>query len=262
MIKGRNRITDGTCVPDDLLHVPQLHSFTFYISTSIDIGDLSQNLSHEHIQQTLINIGQQNANSIINNLVVTLNIPANAKWTQNGMIVAGGHRSDRVVADTYNHRIIQWKIDDTNGQVIAGDNGQGNRLNQLDQPTDVLLDKYTDSLIICDPGNRRVVQWPRRTGTTQGKILIDNIACWGLTMYDHKYFYMSDTENNAVIRYQIGNKNRTIRTSEQGASLNQLNFPTYPFVNQEQTVYVSDNGNHPVNKWTIYAKEGIIVAGI
>ncbi|CAF3367701.1 unnamed protein product [Rotaria socialis] len=195
-------------------------------------------------------------------LVVTLNIPANAKWTQNGMIVAGGHRSDRVVADTYNHRIIQWKIDDTNGQVIAGGNGQGNRLNQLDQPTDVLLDKYTDSLIICDPGNRRVVQWPRRTGTTQGKILIDNIACWGLTMYDHKYFYMSDTENNAVIRYQIGNKNRTIRTSERGASLNQLNFPTYPFVNQEQTVYVSDNGNHPVNKWTIYAKEGIIVAGI
>ncbi|CAF1526159.1 unnamed protein product [Rotaria magnacalcarata] len=68
-IKGRNRIIDGTCVQDDILvHVPQLHSFTFYISTYIDIGDLSHNLSHEHIQQTLINIGQQNATSIINNL--------------------------------------------------------------------------------------------------------------------------------------------------------------------------------------------------
>ncbi|CAF2163161.1 unnamed protein product [Rotaria magnacalcarata] len=68
-IKGRNRIIDGTCVQDDILvHVPLLHSFTFYISTYIDIGDLSHNLSHEYIQQTLINTRQQNTTSIINNL--------------------------------------------------------------------------------------------------------------------------------------------------------------------------------------------------
>ncbi|CAF5090750.1 unnamed protein product, partial [Rotaria sp. Silwood1] len=35
-----------------------------------------------------------------------------------------------------NDRIIQWKMDDTNGQVVAGGNGKGNRLDQLDQPTD------------------------------------------------------------------------------------------------------------------------------
>ncbi|CAF4388479.1 unnamed protein product, partial [Rotaria sordida] len=45
---------------------------------------------------------------------------------------------------------------DTNGQVVAGGNGQGNRLDQLDYPSDVLIDKETDSLIICDQGNRRV----------------------------------------------------------------------------------------------------------
>ncbi|CAF4262256.1 unnamed protein product, partial [Rotaria sordida] len=45
---------------------------------------------------------------------------------------------------------------DTNGQVVAGGNGQGNRLDQLDHPTDVLIDKETDSLIICDRDNRRV----------------------------------------------------------------------------------------------------------
>ncbi|CAF5097314.1 unnamed protein product, partial [Rotaria magnacalcarata] len=57
--------------------------------------------------------------------------------------------------------------DTTNGQVVAGGKGQGNRLNQLDGPTNVLLDKDTDSLIICDQGNQRVVRWSHRSGTTQ-----------------------------------------------------------------------------------------------
>ncbi|CAF5165940.1 unnamed protein product, partial [Rotaria magnacalcarata] len=40
--------------------------------------------------------------------------------------------------------------DTTNGQVVAGGKGAGNGLNQLNGPTDVLIDKETDSLIICD----------------------------------------------------------------------------------------------------------------
>ncbi|CAF2069275.1 unnamed protein product, partial [Rotaria magnacalcarata] len=63
---------------------------------------------------------------------------------------------------------MQWKNGDTtNGQVVAGGNGQGNGLHQLDRPTDVLVDKETDSLIICDYGNHRVVRWSHRSGTTQ-----------------------------------------------------------------------------------------------
>ncbi|CAM4919280.1 unnamed protein product [Rotaria socialis] len=68
-VEGRNRIIDGTYVQNDILvYMPQRHSFIFYISTSIDISDLSINLSREHIQQTLINIGQQNAATIVNYL--------------------------------------------------------------------------------------------------------------------------------------------------------------------------------------------------
>ncbi|CAF4255640.1 unnamed protein product, partial [Rotaria sordida] len=149
----------------------------------------------------------------------------------------------------------------TNGQVIAGGNGQGNRLDQLDRPTDVLIDKETDSLIICDTG--RVVRWSRRSGTTQGEILIDNIDCRGLAMDDQRYLYISDTYEHEVRRYQIGDKNGTIVAggNGEGAGLNQLNYPTYIFVDQQQTVYVSDNNNHRVMKWNKGEKEGIIVAG-
>ncbi|CAF1606114.1 unnamed protein product, partial [Rotaria magnacalcarata] len=122
------------------------------------------------------------------------NIPANATWVQNGVTIAGGNGAGGatnqlygphhlfvdddqtvVIADYLNHRIMQWKNGDTaNGQVVAGGNGEGNGLHQLNRPTDVLIDKETDSLIISDFWNYRVVRWSRRSGTTQGEILINN----------------------------------------------------------------------------------------
>ncbi|CAF1311584.1 unnamed protein product [Rotaria sordida] len=152
---------------------------------------------------------------------------------------------------------------DTNRQVVAGGNGKGNRLDQLNGPTYMLIDKETDSLIICDWGNRRVVRWSRRSGTTQGEILIDNIACSRLAMDYQRYLYISDVDKYEVSRYQIGDKHGTIVAggNGKGASLNQLNYPTYIFVDQQQTVYVSEEGNHRVMKWNKGAKEGIVVAG-
>ncbi|CAF1351707.1 unnamed protein product [Rotaria sordida] len=152
---------------------------------------------------------------------------------------------------------------DKNGQVVAGGNGQGNRWDQLDHPTDVLIDKEADSLIICDRVNGRVVRWSRRSGTTQGEILIDNISCWGLAMDDQRYLYISDTANDEVRRYQIGDQNGTLVAggNGEGAGLNQLNEPGYIFVDQQQTVYVSDYGNHRVMKWNKGEKQGIVVAG-
>ncbi|CAF5126710.1 unnamed protein product, partial [Rotaria sp. Silwood1] len=96
------------------------------------------------------------------------------------------------------------------GQVVAGGNGEGNRLDQLNEPTDVLIDKETDSLIICDYDNRRVVRWSRRSGTNQGEILLDNFRCHGLAMDDQRYLYISDVDKHEVRRYQIGDKNGTI----------------------------------------------------
>ncbi|CAF4722800.1 unnamed protein product, partial [Rotaria sp. Silwood2] len=155
------------------------------------------------------------------------------------------------------------KKGDTNGQVVAGGNGAGKRLDQLNGPIDVLIDKETDSLIICDWQNRRVVRWSRRNGTTQGEILIDNICPYGLTMDDQRYLYISDWKKHEVRRYQIGDKNGTLVAggNGEGAGLNQLNWPKYLFVDQQQTVYVSDNHNHRVMKWNKGAKEGIVVAG-
>jgi hypothetical protein len=167
--------------------------------------------------------------SSFRSFIVIPNIPLNAKWTQSGVTVAGGHGEGKelnqlyhpegifvnddqsiVIVDWYNGRIVQWKMGDTNGQVIAGGNGQGKELNQLNCPTDVLIDKATNSPIICDQRNRRVVGLSRRSGTPQGEILIDNTNCYGLAMDNQRYLYVSDNEQHEVKRYKMGDQKGTL----------------------------------------------------
>ncbi|CAF4709122.1 unnamed protein product, partial [Rotaria sp. Silwood2] len=126
---------------------------------------------------------------------LSADIHPNARWHQNGIIVAGGNGCGNginqlynpwglyvdddqtiYVADTSNHRIVEWKWGATSGQVVAGGNGQGSGDHQLSDPLDVIVDKERDSLIISDNSKTRVVRWPRRNGTS-GETIISNINC-------------------------------------------------------------------------------------
>ena len=106
-----------------------------------------------------------------------------------------------VIADFDNYRIVEWKIGASNGKVIAGGRGQGNRLDQLNWPTDVLIDKENNSLLIADRYNRRVVRWSQGQGTTQGEVIVDDIDCAGLAMDHRRYLYVSDIAKHELRRY-------------------------------------------------------------
>ena len=212
-----------------------------------------------------------------------LTLPTNPRWSQNGVTVTGGNGNGNainqlrypygldidddnqsiVIADGENDRIVEWKIGANNGKVIVGGQGQGNRLDQLNYPTDVLIDKETNSHLIADRGNRRVLRWSRHQDTTQGEIIVNKIYCTGLAMDHQRYLYVSDYGKNEVRRYTIGEKNGIVVAggNGEGNQLNQLNCPTYLFVDEEQAVYVSDTNNHRVMKWNKGANQGIVVAG-
>ncbi|CAF4267389.1 unnamed protein product, partial [Adineta steineri] len=118
-------------------------------------------------------------------------IDINTKWKQHGVTIAGGNgygnqfnqlsypqgiyvdddHQTIYIADHDNHRIVQWKYEANNGQVVAGRNEEGNRRYQLNGPRDVIVDKKNDSLIICDGGNGRVVRWSRQNGTNGETII-------------------------------------------------------------------------------------------
>jgi len=91
----------------------------------------------------------------------TINIHNNAKWKQNGLTIAGGNKQGNqlnqlknptgiyvddddqtfYVADTVNNRIMKWKFGENNGEVVAGGNGEGKRIDQFSYPRDVIVDK-------------------------------------------------------------------------------------------------------------------------
>ncbi|CAF3850401.1 unnamed protein product, partial [Rotaria sp. Silwood1] len=77
------------------------------------------------------------------------------------------------IAEYSNHRIMEWKYGATTGRVVAGGSGQGHRPDQLQYPRNVIVDKESDNIIICDFENRRVVRWPRQNGTN-GETIIAN----------------------------------------------------------------------------------------
>ncbi|CAF1496725.1 unnamed protein product, partial [Rotaria sp. Silwood1] len=208
-------------------------------------------------------------------------IHPNAKWAQNGITVAGGNGKGGginqlalpfglyvdedetiYVADWGNHRIVEWKSGATNGKVVAGGNGDGNEVHQLKFPLYVIIDKESDSLIISDRGNNRVVRWPCRNGTRE-ETIISNITCDGLTMDDNGYLYVVDNEEHEVRRYKIGDTKGTVVAggNGQGNRLDQLSRPRYVFVDRDHSVYVSDWRNDRVMKWKEGAKQGIVVAG-
>ena len=214
-------------------------------------------------------------------------VAANARWAQNGVTVAGGHgeggktnqlnypfglcvddEDTVIVADRLNHRIVEWKRGATSGTVLAGGNEDGDRPDQLNCPTDVIFDKETDSLIICEQGNRRhsTVEWhvghvEVAPEAEKGSSTTSIVSDWRWMMRDHS---MSLTwKKHEVRRYRRGETNGTVVAGRngQGAALNQLNEPRYVCVDGEHAVYVSDQNNHRVMKWVKGAKEGIVVAG-
>ncbi|CAF1305984.1 unnamed protein product, partial [Rotaria sp. Silwood1] len=209
----------------------------------------------------------------------SIDIHPNAKWSQNGITVAGGNGEGSepnqlnfpcgfyvdedqtiYVADCWNHRIVEWKSGATNGKIVAGGNGDGTH--QLNGPQNVIIDKESDSLIISDRGNNRVVRWPRRNGT-HGETIISNIACLGLTMDDNGSLYIVDNEKHEVRRYKTGDTKGTVVAGGNGKGnrLDQLYYPTYVFVDRDHSVYVSDYFNCRVMKWEEGATQGVVVAG-
>ncbi|CAF0766935.1 unnamed protein product [Adineta steineri] len=201
------------------------------------------------------------------------------KWKQNAITVIGengkGQKLNQLngpygifidentnisIADWLNHRIVEWKCNAKEGQIIAGGNDKGTRMDQLSYPQDVIVDQHNRSIIIADTGNRRVIQWLNQNQ----QIIIDNIDCFGLVVDKNEFLYVSDCEKNEVRRWKMGEYNEGIVVAGgngKGDRLNLLNNPTFIFVDEDQSIYVSDLSNHRVMKWRKGAKEGRIVAG-
>ncbi|CAF0769653.1 unnamed protein product [Adineta steineri] len=245
-----------------------------------DIEELLKNVSRDVKQQTG---GYQKPyrTSSLTEDVFLVTKRSREQFQQFGITAAGGNGKGRelsqldwphgifinnkksiYIADCWNHRIVKWKLNSNQGQIIAGGNGKGNQKNQLSHPRDIIFDKQNNSFIISDRGNRRVIRYFDNSQTNQ-QIIISNINCWVLTIDKNGFIYVSDYENHEVRRWKQGDDEGELVAGGNGRGdhLNQLNNPTNIYIDEDYSLYISDEENHRVMKWKKDAKEGIIVAG-
>ncbi|CAF1402431.1 unnamed protein product [Adineta ricciae] len=263
---------------------------------NIDVRDLFQLITNDvltesnQMQEPLtINGIKQHEPVYLNKMMIntnsrvrTPNIAHNAKWKYTGLIIAGGKNykstmdklycpqglcmsrdnQSILIADSLNHRIMLLNRRTKSLQILIDKNRNGYEYDQLSEPSDVICDIESKRLIISDYKNRRVLQWCPRSSTDL-QIIKDNIRCRGLAMDDEGSLYISDTERHEVRRYNNNDREGTVVAggNGQGNHLNQLNHPTYVFVDRDQSVYVSDSWNDRVMKWEKDMEEGIVVAG-
>ncbi|CAF0959297.1 unnamed protein product [Adineta ricciae] len=233
-------------------------------------------------KNTTLQTTATSATQVASTVSTTMQVSNIPKWKGNGITIVGGNeynstsnrlsdpmglcidddRKSIYIADQSNHRIVEYKFNGTQGEVVAGGNQPGSRLDQLNVPKDVVIDKKHDSLIICDYANARVVRWSRQNQSHQELILSD-VRCYGLAIDRDGDLYICDWGRSKVIRWKEENRNVTVVAGGHGygKDLNQLAGPSYIFVDGKFSVFVSDTSNNRIMKWSQNSEAGIVVAG-
>ncbi|CAF1473724.1 unnamed protein product [Adineta steineri] len=127
---------------------------------------------------------KEDSESFINEIsIIPSKISKFSKWKQNAITVAGGNgqghelnqldhpfrifidkKKNIFIADGFNHRIVEWRHNAKEGQIIAGKeegeivvggNGKGNQSNQLNNPSGLSFDNK-GNLFVVDRLNHQV----------------------------------------------------------------------------------------------------------
>ena len=174
------------------------------------------------------------------------------------------------VADQVNHRIMRWEPAAGQGSTVAGGNGSGSGLQQLNDPTYVAVD-HDGMLLVADTYNHRIMRW--EPGAAQGSIVAGGIGSGsGLHQFYYPYFVavdhdgmllVADRGNHRIMRWEPGAAQGSIVAggNGRGSGLHQLDHPTCVAVDHDGMLLVADSGNHRIMRWEPGAAQGSIVAG-
>jgi sugar lactone lactonase YvrE len=164
------------------------------------------------------------------------------------------------IVDEDKHEVVRYRMGEDVGTVVAGGNGRGNGLNQLNYPTHIFIDQY-HSVYVSDGANRRVMKWME--GAKEGII----VACdqghqnslkqlshpQGIFVDKSGFVYVADQWNHRIMRWSEGSKKVKviIGGNGQGSQSNQLSHPVGISFDQKGNLYVSDSRNARVQRFSI-----------
>ncbi|CAF0917294.1 unnamed protein product [Didymodactylos carnosus] len=190
------------------------------------------------------------------------------------------------VADTFNHRIIRWTPNATEGEIVAG-NGQGDALDQLNYPKKIFVSSDGDIYVVAEDsssGYDGLRKWSR--GATSGEVIDHSVILGresemavilqrsgkgngmdqfvGIVDIIEKdgYIYVSDMNNNRVQKWRKGElSGRTVAGGNRapGDALDQLYSPQNIFLDEDDNLYVDDSSNGRLMKFNKGTTNGTVV---
>ena len=167
------------------------------------------------------------------------------------------------IADWLRHEVRRYRLGDTKGTVVAGGNGQGNRLNQLYNPWYIFVD-HDHSVYVSDRSNHRVMKWEEGAkqgivvagGQGQGNNLTQFYSPLGVAVDQLGTVYVTDRGNDRIMRWPRGATQGSIMVggNSRGVQGNQLNDPWDSTFDRHGNFYLVDYGNHRVQRFAIDKK--------
>ena len=167
------------------------------------------------------------------------------------------------VADWFQHAIRRYRPGDTKGMVIAGGNGQGNRLDQFSNPWFIFVDR-DHSIYVSDRSNHRVMKWSADAkqgvvvagGHGQGSNLTQFFSPLGVVVDPWGTVYVADRGNDRVMGWPKGSMHGSIVVGGnlRGRQLNQFSDPWGVSFDRHGNLYVVDYGNHRIQRFNIDRK--------
>lgn len=164
------------------------------------------------------------------------------------------------ITDHGEHEVRRYKIGEKTGTVVAGGNGKGSRLDQLDAPYFSFVDQEY-SVYISEHANHRVTKWTK--GAKEGIVVAGGQGQGSdLNLLSHPYglfvdhlgtVYVADYGNHRIMRWLKGATSGSVIVGEsgRGSSLNQVNNPTGLTMDSQNNLYVVDSNNSRVLKFQI-----------
>lgn len=89
----------------------------------------------------------------------------------------------------------------------------------------VLINRFNNTLIVSEGGNRRVTRWSLEQNIgAEGEVIISNVASFGLALDRDGSLYVADFDKNEIHRYGEGDREGVVVAggNGRGSALNQL----------------------------------------
>lgn len=170
------------------------------------------------------------------------------------------------ITDDDKHRVLLFLANSKNFTIVAGSTTSGSGNNQLNKPYGIFVNRI-GTIYIADHDNHRIMKWTKGASSgirvagdgKSGSIVTQLNQPIYVTVDIDEYVYISEAGNHRITRWAPNSSSGECIAGCAGKSgrlSNQLTNPVYIAFDSHGSLYVADQNNNRVQKFSIMQPSG------